>query len=514
MHGDRTPHQRPTVRKADRNARPRSSASFSGLNTPSSSRPSRSQSFPTASQRASHASRTTFGEHPIIAHTDQPSRGTLGGKRRLFGGGFFSRLFGHSANVGYAPRGRDAGFPGSRMSENPLKRFLPLIVAAAALVALIALISYGCSALAGGGGEPEQNDEQAAAAAAMPQESRVSFVAVGDNLPDDAICDYADAMAGEVGDGAHDFTSVYEPLKPYIEGADLAYMSQETHLGGEDLGIHGYPSFNTADEMADAAVATGFDFVAAASNHAYDWGYFGANEHSCEVWRSKPVAFTGAAANEEDAAEIVTLERNGITFALLSYTYGVNGYEPSDLPSYAVNFIDEERIRTDVARAKEMVDVVMVAMHWGTENLTEADEYQTRYAQLLADLEVDVVLGSHPHVIGPMAWVEGANGTKTLVAYSMGNFISNHDAPSPINELEGMLRCDFVKKDGDVSIENVAWVPLVNHSESDNFRVYALKDYSNELATQHPTLAGLEDPTGWLREQSAAIVGGEFSIDA
>ena len=63
--------------------------------------------------------------------------------------------------------------------------------------------------------------------------------------------------------------------------------------------------------------------------------------------------------------------------------------------------------------------MVLVAMHWGTENLLEADDEQQRLAQLLADAGVDVVLGSHPHVIGPLAWVEGAGGNKTLVAYSL-----------------------------------------------------------------------------------------------
>ena len=129
--------------------------------------------------------------------------------------------------------------------------------------------------------------------------------------------------------------------------------------------------------MADAIVDAGFDLVASASNHAYDWGYFGAVEHSRSIWNQKPVAFTGTAASEEEAQAIPVVERNGISFALLDYTYGVNGYAQGDLPPYAVSFIDEGRIESDVARARSMADVVMVAMHWGTENLTEADAKQT-----------------------------------------------------------------------------------------------------------------------------------------
>ena len=94
----------------------------------------------------------------------------------------------------------------------------------------------------------------------------MSFTAVGDNLPEARIAAYADALAGETDDGDYDFTPIYEPVKP-SEQADLAYIKQETHIGGNEIGARGWPSFNTVDQMADAVVATGFDLVASASNH-------------------------------------------------------------------------------------------------------------------------------------------------------------------------------------------------------------------------------------------------------
>lgn len=381
-----------------------------------------------------------------------------------------------------------------------------LVVGLLALVAVVGVV-VAVRALTAPAGDP-------AAPAEPTGPATVHFVAVGDNLPEIKIAAYADAQAGEVGDGDYDYSAVYEHVRPYVESADLAYVDEETHLGGDDIGPKGYPSFNTTDQMADAIVGCGFDLVASATNHAYDWGYFGANEHSRSVWNQQPVAFTGTATSEEEAAAVATVERNGITFALLSYTYGVNGYDQSDLPDYAVNFIDRDRIADDVARAREQADVVLVAMHWGTENLMEADDYQTEYAQYLADLGVDVVLGSHPHVIGPVEWVEGKDGNRTLVAYSLGNFVSNHDAPSAKHELEGMLGCDFVRgDDGNVSVENVTWTPLVMHTDGTSFAVYALKDYTAELAAAHPVLSGLDDPIGWLRQTTADVIGDEFPID-
>ena len=400
----------------------------------------------------------------------------------------------------------------ARRAPFPNKAVLTLAATLVAAVLAVGGLVTSCNAPA------DQTASDATAETETVQASTpasVHFVAVGDNLPEERIGAYADAQAGETGDGEYDYTSIYENIKPYIESADLAYVKEETHCGGDDIGPKGYPSFNTTDAMADALVDTGFDLVASASNHSYDWGYFGANDHSCELWKTKDVVFTGTADSAEDAAKIATIEKNGITFALLDYTYGVNGYEQSDLPSYAVNFIDKDRIAADVATAKQQADVVLVAMHWGTENLMEADETQTEYAQYLADLGVDVVLGSHPHVIGPMRWVEGSSGKKTLVAYSLGNFLSRHEAPSPKNELEGMLSCDFVRgEDGAVSVQNVVWTPLVNHTDGETYRIYALKDYTNELAAADATFSGLDDPVAWLKQTAAEVVGGGFDIDA
>lgn len=385
---------------------------------------------------------------------------------------------------------------------------VPLIMCAIALFALVGIV-VSCIPKAA----PSTADD--AGAPVEPASGRVHFVAVGDNLPEDRIGAWADAQAGTTDDGIYDYTAIYEPIKGYIESADLAYVKEETHCGGDDIGPAGYPSFNTTDAMADALVATGFDLVGSASNHSYDWGYFGANDHSCALWKKKNVVFTGTASSEADASRIATIERNGITFALLDYTYGVNGYEASDLPSYAVNFIDKKRIAADVSRAREQADVVLVAMHWGTENLMEADDHQTEYAQYLADLGVDVVLGSHPHVIGPMTWLNGKDGHRTLVAYSLGNFLSRHESPQPKNELEGMLSCDFVRgENGSVGIENVVWTPLVNYTNGQTYAVYALKDFTNELAANDAVFSGLEDPVAWLKQTSAEVVGDGFQIDA
>lgn len=399
-------------------------------------------------------------------------------------------------------------------STTPWGRVAALIGGVVILVALVTFISApGSLDQTDSSSNPTDKNQNTELAGTS---GRVSFVAVGDNLPDITIAEYADTCDGEVGDGAYDYAPLYAPLKPRIEAADLAYVKEETHLGGDEIGPRGWPSFNTTDSMADALVETGFDLVASATNHSYDWGNYGAVEHSRTVWNAQPVTFTGTASSQAEADEIATVTCNDITFALLDYTYGVNGFKQTDLPAYAVNFIDEERIRSDVARAHEIADVILVAMHWGTENQTEPDEDQLYYANLLTELEVDVVLGSHPHVIGPLEWMQSESGHWTLVAYSLGNFISHHDTPAPLNELEGMLSLDFVRgDDGEITVQNVEWTPLINHTQEGAYAVYPLDDYTNELAFAHEKLGELEDPLTWMYDTSAEIInsrGGSFTI--
>lgn len=380
------------------------------------------------------------------------------------------------------------------LGQNPLFAFI--LVAAIIALVVFGLVSCMTSQASEGPGDAS-SDSDVSQSNVSGGLQRVSFVAVGDNLLDDEICDYALSCGN--GD-SYDFTPIYAPIKQLVESADLSYISQETHLGGEELGVHGYPSFNTPDNLAPTLTDTGFDLVALASNHCYDYGYYGALSHAREVWNEQPVAAVGIATSSEEARNIPVVERDGITFAFLDYTYGVNGYEQSDFPSYAINFLDEDRLESDIQRAHQLADVVIVGVHWGTEKVFEPDEEQLEWAQIMADAGADIVLGSHPHVIQPVEWVEGENGNSTLVVYGLGDFKSNHATPNLSSELSGMLSCDFVRQDnGDVTIENVKWIPLVNHIEEGAHAVYPLSDYTEELASRHALLSTIEDPIAKLR---------------
>lgn len=324
------------------------------------------------------------------------------------------------------------------------------------------------------------------------EEQRVSFVGVGDNLIHEMIYVQADKAAGVEGDGLYDFSGMYANVKQDIQTADLAYIDQESIIGGDALGISGYPTFNSPAQLASDVANVGFDLINTANNHSLD-KYQEGIEFSHSIWaKQKDVITAGTYISQEDRDTIRTMKRNGITFSFLAYTYGTNGIEAPQ--PYSVAYFDEMQIRKDVEAAKQISDVVIVSAHWGDENVSAPNEFQKQYAQLFADLGVDVVIGEHPHVIQPVTWVTGANGNKTLVVYSLGNFLNGMLDVN--NVLSGMIRFDFVKdpKEDSIRIEQVRWEPLITHYTGDSadilntrkdFAVYKLSDYTPELAKQH-----------------------------
>lgn len=356
-------------------------------------------------------------------------------------------------------------------------------IISASLVFLMLLA--GCS-------NSSQPKEEKKKAQKEVKDTVVSFMGVGDNLIHETIYQQADRASGEFGDGKYDFTEMYANMKKDIKAADIAFINQETILGGDARGISGYPIFNTPDVMADNLETLGFDLVNTATNHCLDEGMAGI-ENSSRIWKSKKdMVMAGTYTSQEDRDTIRIIERDGIKFAFLAYTYGTNGI---DLPyEYSVAMMDSDKIRGDVAKAKEISDVIIVSAHWGDENVLEASDYQKEYAQLFADLDVDVVIGTHPHVIEPMEWVKGKDGNQTLVVYSLGNFLGG--MLNVNNVLSGKISFDFVKnaKTKEITIENVLWTPLVIHYNGDannieptrdGYKIYHLAEYTDELAAQH-----------------------------
>ncbi len=327
----------------------------------------------------------------------------------------------------------------------------------------------------------------------------VTFFAAGDNIIHE--CVYLDAMTAAASVGApseYYFTGMYGNFADKISSADLAFINAEGPLD-TDGAPNGYPSFNAPKEAGDALVDVGFDIINLANNHMLD--YHGAEglKGTIRYWKTKDVLTVGGYEGEADYNTVRTIEKNGITIAILSYTYGTNGnYLPAGTTDLWIPYIDDADITRQIAEAKGCADCVIVSMHWGNENDLQPTAEQKRLAKLIADSGADVIIGHHSHTIQPIEWIDGANGHRTLVTYSLGNFL--HTQLNSINLVGGTVTFNIVKdaSTGTVTIEDPVFDPTVCHYTAnlavldsldyykrENIMIYRLADYTDALASEH-----------------------------
>ena len=226
---------------------------------------------------------------------------------------------------------------------------------------------------------------------------------------------------------AYDFMNNFKYVKNFIEKSDIAYGTIEGTYAGEEIGYSGYPNYNGPDSMIDALKDTGFDIINVATDHSLDKGVEGASK-------------TGEKIDKEMTSignkKYIIKKVKGIEIGFTSYTYEskegeLNGHkipEDMNLNTFSYNKLDNglEEMKALVEEMKnEGAEFIVFGMHWGVEYKTEPSKYQVKIAEALNEYGVDLILGSNPHVVQPIEEIEGEDENKTLVAYSLGNFISN-----------------------------------------------------------------------------------------
>lgn len=300
------------------------------------------------------------------------------------------------------------------------------------------------------------------------------------------------AESGKSPEGGYDFSAVFANLREEIEAADVALVNQEVIIGGAELGVSGYPSFNAPYELGDALAETGFDVVLHATNHALDKRKQGIL-NCLSFWRENypDMAVLGIHDSQESQQDIYVYEQQGIRIAVLNYTYGTNGVPlPEDMP-YAVDMLQKDRVAADLKRAQELADFVIVCPHWGKEYVLEQTKDQENWAKLFAENGADLVLGTHPHVIEPIEQVASANGNQALVYYSLGNFVNwtSGTGAGVANRMVGGLAQVTVSlnESGDAVIKEYGVLPVVCHVEKGfgGVTVYPLSEYTEELAARN-----------------------------
>lgn len=323
----------------------------------------------------------------------------------------------------------------------------------------------------------------------IPVDYKVSLFAVGDALIHDAV--YNDAKTNEIGNDGYniyDFKPMLEYIKPIAQSHDLSFYNQETIIGGKNLGLSNYPMFNSPDEIGINMIESGFNIVNLATNHTMDKGKDGAI-YSANFWENQEVYTTGSYTSEEKKDNIQIKEKNGITYAVLAYTYGTNGLPVPEGYEYLVNLWStsndkayeeyKEKVKTDIEKIRNKVDILIVSMHWGNEYTHIPTWYQKDSAQFLSDQGVDIIIGTHPHVIQPIEYINN-----TLVIYSLGNFIS---AQEEENTRVGMMVSLDINKHIEnnqttIKIDNVkAELIWTYHQRYRNFKVIPFTELNESL---------------------------------
>ena len=273
----------------------------------------------------------------------------------------------------------------------------------------------------------------------------------------------------------YDFRPALTYIKDIVKDYDLAYYNQETILGGSEIGLSSYPSFNSPYEVGDAMIDAGFNLVSLATNHTLDRGEK-AITNSINYWNGKNDVLTaGSYLSSEDRNKINIREVNNITYTMLNYTYGTNGIKvPSGKdyfvnvwpcngsnPSYDSEYQEYKRIvKEDVERVRDKVDLLIVAMHWGVEYTHTPTAYQIDMANYLESLGVNIIIGTHPHVVMPVTFIND-----TLVIYSLGNFLSAQETNIDYNTTVGLL----------------STIKITKYIDKDNNSSIKLSDINNEL---------------------------------
>ena len=307
--------------------------------------------------------------------------------------------------------------------------------------------------------ELEEDDDE------TPTDVTFTLSAIGDIMCHNT--QYNDAYNEDT--NSYDFSYVFEDISLYTKTADICVGNLETTFAGEDVGYSSYPTFNTPDSLAYELKDIGVDVLSTAGNHALDKGFDGLSR-TIDVLNDADIAHLGTYKTAEEQNKPLIKYVKGIKLAFVNFTYGTNGISiPSD-KQFCVNLIDEDFIKTQIEIAKnESPDIIVACMHWGNEYKTSQNSSQEELADFLFQNGVDIILGTHPHVLEPMekrtVTLEDGSTKDGFVIYSLGNFIADQNAEYTRNSI--ILNLDITKHvDGSISIDNYEYVPIYMYKDT------------------------------------------------
>ena len=319
----------------------------------------------------------------------------------------------------------------------------------------------------------------------------ITIGAIGDILIHTRV--YEDARTGD----SYDFKRMLAPVKKMLEEPDFTIANQESLAGGSQLGLSGYPAFNSPYEITDALQDAGIDLVTLANNHSLDKGEKGI-QSSLAYYDKIGMPYVGMHKDESDASTERILSIQGIKVGFLSYTYGTNGIQVPDGKDYLVNYLEDKKIISDLKSMRDKADIILVNAHWGNEYERNPSEEQKRLAKLMAENGADVIIGHHPHVLQPIEWLKHNNG-ETLVVYSLGNFLSGQ--VRDYKDIGGMVTVEIEKtwneEGSKTSVLNPSFSPT--YMVSSNEENYQVRPFEEKTVYGSPE-TDLDELTDFMLE--------------
>ena len=302
-------------------------------------------------------------------------------------------------------------------------------------------------------------DQDVNAEEASNTDTTFNLTAIGDIMCHNT--QYMDAYNASTGE--YDFSYVFDDINHYIKNSNITVANLETTFAGEERGYSNYPRFNTPDALAYNLKKLGVDVVSTAGNHSLDYGFDGLSR-TIDVLNSADISHVGTYKTQEERDTIVFKYVKGIKIAFINYAYGTNGITiPSDKP-FCINLIDEELIKKDIENAKSQnADIIVASVHWGTEYSTVPNDTQNELADFLFQNGVNIILGTHPHVLQKMekrtVTLEDGSTQDGFIIYSLGNFISDQNADNTRTSI--ILDLKITKHtDSSITIDEVNYIPI------------------------------------------------------
>lgn len=402
-----------------------------------------------------------------------------------------------------------------------IRRRIFLSVCSIVLIAAIALVSFVIHSAVTepslGKDDPSTPSDSSSAVSSEPiKETFATVLSTGD------IMVHSTQLTGAYlpDTKGYDFSPYFKESATYFQKADLSVANLEVTFGGTESGkFSGYPAFNTPDSLADAIKASGLNFLVTANNHSYDTGLFGI-QRTAQILKDRGLKFIGTRETPEEKLWTVK-EVNGIKIGMANWTYStisngrqyLNGtlmakeaealvstfvYNNAELEKY---YTEVQSIITDMKA--QGAEFIVFYMHWGNEYKTTPNTWQKTIAQKLSNLGVDIIVGSHPHVVQPIELIHSEDGQNTTVClYSSGNAISNQrqelmdSCPSGHTE-DGTFFTFTLRKYGEeVSLHDVDVIPTwVNKYRGGNgyyYTIYPLEaaDWGSTKYNLDATAAG------------------------